>query len=144
MSVDLRRWFKGLSWSFLWVLLFWTFLVIGLPTEAAKGWLAERLGHGFDAKVSVEELDIGWNLGIKLKGVSLTSQASAMRLEWLKVQPRLSSLISVKPEMDFSGARPLAGTSQAHIIPGNCLFPSKTYHSRISAPRPYQSLRVRP
>ena len=117
MSVDLRRWFKGLSWSFLWVLLFWTFLVIGLPTEAAKGWLAERLGHGFDAKVSVEELDIRWNFGIMLKGVSLTSQASAMRLEWLKVQPRLSSLISVKPEMDFSG-----GTSSGGHLSGS-------YHS---------------
>jgi type II secretion system protein N len=117
LSVDLRRWFKGLSWSFLWVLLFWTFLVIGLPTEAAKGWLAERLGHGFDAKVSIEELDIGWNLGIILKGVSLTSQASAMRLEWLKVQPRLSSLISVKPEMDFSG-----GTSSGGHLSGS-------YHS---------------
>jgi len=109
LSVDLRRWFRGLGWSFLWVLLFWTFLVIGLPTEAAKGWLAERLGHDFDAKVSVEQLDIGWNLGITLKGVSLTSQASAMRLEWLKVQPRLSSLIWVKPEMDFSGGTPSGG-----------------------------------
>jgi hypothetical protein len=44
-----------------------------------------------------------------LKGVSLTSQASAMRLEWLQVQPRLSGLISVKPEMDFSGGTPSGG-----------------------------------
>lgn len=106
-----------MSWSFLWVLLFWTFLVIGLPTEAAKGWLAERLGRGFDAKVSIEELDIGWNLGIVFRRVSLTSQASTMRLEWLKVQPRLSSLISVKPEMNFSG-----GTSSGGNLSGS-------YHS---------------
>jgi hypothetical protein len=117
VSVDLRRWLRGLSWSFLWILLFWTFLVIGLPTEAAKGWLAERLGHGFNAKVSVEELQIRWNLGIVLKGVSLTSQASTMRLEWLKVQPRLSGLISVKPEMDFSG-----GTSSGGNLSGRLKF----------------------
>ena len=106
-----------MSWTFLWVLLFWTFLVIGLPTEAAKGWLAERLGRGFEAKVSVEELAIGWNLGITLKGVSLASQASAMRLEWLQVYPRLSSVIWGKPEMDFRG-----GTSSGGRLSG-------AYHS---------------
>ena len=103
-----------MSWSFLWVLFFWTFLVIGLPTEAARGWLVERLGHGFDGKVSVEELDIGWNLGAKRKRGSLTRQGAAMRLEWLKVQPRVSGLISVKPEMDFSG-----GTSSGGHLAGS-------------------------
>ena len=88
--------------------------MIGLPTEAAKGWLAERLGHRFDTKVSIEDLDIRWNLGMMLKGVSLTSQESTMRLEWLKVQPRLSGLISVKPEMDFSG-----GTSSGGYLSGS-------------------------
>jgi type II secretion system protein N len=116
LSVDLGRWFQGLSWLLLWVLLFWTFLVIGLPTEAARDWLVERLGHGLDVKVSVEELDIGWNLGLKLKEVSLANQASMMRLKWVTVQPRLSGLISAKPEMDFSG-----GTSSGGYLSGSYL-----------------------
>jgi hypothetical protein len=74
------------------------------------------LGHGLDVKVSVEELDIGWNLGLKLKEVSLANQASMMRLKWVTVQPRLSGLISAKPEMDFSG-----GTSSGGYLSGSYL-----------------------
>lgn len=109
----------------LWLAFFWTFLLIGFPAQTAKGWLAERLGQGFDANVSIEELHITWNLALRLTGVSIARQASesgpppagprsgeglTIRLDSLQIEPRLAGLVPVKPEVGFRGSTPSGGS----------------------------------
>ena len=124
MRLDTSRILNRACWSVLWIVFFWVFLVIGLPTEEARDWLVERLGRHFDATFAIEELRVRWNLGVSLKGISITSRPSesrpfpggqaidqdfGVRLDVLNVEPRLSSLMLAKPDMDFNGSTPSGG-----------------------------------
>jgi type II secretion system protein N len=132
-----RRLLRAGGWSLVWMLSFWTFLLIGFPTETAKVWLAERLGQGSDTKVSFEGLHIRWNLGVGLTGISVRSRVSesdpapegrgigdgfTMRLDSLNVEPRLSSLIAGKPDIDFSGHTSTGGQLSGSYTSGRVSF----------------------
>ena len=135
MRFRLRQSLTIAGWSFLWIVLFWAFLLVGFPRETARNWLSERLGQSFDARVSIEELHIAWNLAVRLKGVSIAKQASEagpapageskrdgevfmIRLDSVTVDPRLSGLISVDPKMDFRGNTSSGGTVSGSYTSG--------------------------
>lgn len=120
----LKRLIKTAAWTLLWVVFFWIFLIIGFPAETAKGWLAERLGKELNASVTVENLKVMWDLGIRLKGISIESrkrnfpdsQALAVnedfmiKLDSLQANPRLITLLRLNPGADFKGSTPSGGT----------------------------------
>lgn len=110
----MKRLFKVIGWSFLWLIFFWSFLVISFPAKTAKGWLTDRLEKGLNARVSIEELNMRWDLDLRLKGISIEGQEPeagsqeasvfSVKLTSLDVEPRLLSLIRLKPEIDFTGS----------------------------------------
>jgi len=116
---------KIIGWAFLWLIFVWTFVIIGFPAKTAKDWLTDQLEKGLDAKVSIEELRLRWNLGVRLKGISITSQESEVgayghtplrepsafnvKLASLNIEPSLFTLIRLKPEIDFYGGTPSGG-----------------------------------
>ena len=147
----MKFFFKIIGWLFLWLIFFWSFLVITFPAKAAKGWLTDRLEKRLNAKVSTEELGMRWNLDLRLRGISIIrGQWSVVRdqegtvqllpspsllkrgsegefiksglspkdeigdftikLASLNVEPRLLSLIRLKPEIAFTGS-PSSGGS---------------------------------
>lgn len=95
------------GWSCLWIACFWAFLITGLPTDAAKRWLADTVAREFDATVSIGELRVAWNLDVSLHGVSVVRPAPdagfAMRLESLRIVPRW-------PVLHFRGGTPSGGS----------------------------------
>ncbi len=115
----MKRFIKFIGWSFLWLIFVWTFMIIGFPAKTAKDWLAESLGKGLNANVSIEELQLRWNLGVKLKGVSINGRQSSVisqepstfnaQLASLNIKPGLFSLVRRKPEIDFYGDTPSGG-----------------------------------
>lgn len=124
----MKRVLKVIGWLFLWLISFWSFLVITFPAEAAKGWMTDRLEKRLNAKLSIEELSMRWNFGLRLKGISIISgQQSAVgsqepsalspqpsafnvNLASLNIEPRLLSVIRLKPEIAFTGS-PSSGGS---------------------------------
>ena len=106
MEGRLGRGAYRLGWSCLWIASFWAFLLVGFPSETAKGWLAQKLGQGLEAGVSIDELRMKWNLDVRLRGVSMRTRIGegfAVRLDSLTVAPKLSSLIAAEPAIDFKG-----------------------------------------
>jgi type II secretion system protein N len=107
-----KRLFKIAGWTFLWLIFFWTFLVIGFPKESARDWLAGRLEREINARVSIEELTVMWNLGVKLNGISVEKSGEngfLLKIDSLKVRPRLLSLIGLRPIIDFMAYTPSGG-----------------------------------
>lgn len=115
----MKRFIKIIGWSFLWLIFVWTFLIIGFPAKTAKYWLIDSLEKGLNAKVSIEELRLRWNLGVRFKGISINGRQSAVssqepsafnvQLASLDIKPGLFSLIRLKPEIDFYGGTPSGG-----------------------------------
>ena len=108
---------------------------MGLDTETAKGWLADRLGQEFDAAFSFEELHVRWNLGVRLKGISIenppfkrppsatgSADGFTMRLDSFRADPRLFSLISGKPDIDFIGDTSSGGQLSGSYAAGALSF----------------------
>lgn len=131
-----KRLLMMLSWSVLWLVFFWTFLIIGFPSEAARGWIADKLGKGLNANVFIEGMKIMWDLDVKLKGIAISNQESAVgsqepsalspqpstfgvKLHSLNIEPRLISLIRLKPEIDFNGSTPTGGSFSGSYNPDN-------------------------
>lgn len=115
----MKRFIKIIGWSFLWLIFVWTFAIIGFPAKTAKYWLIGNLEKGLNAKVSIEELRLRWNLGVRLKGISINGWQSAVssqepstfnvQLASLDIKLGLFSLIRLKPEIDFYGGTPSGG-----------------------------------
>ncbi|MEK7852132.1 MAG: hypothetical protein AAB275_09635, partial [Deltaproteobacteria bacterium] len=121
-----KRIFKVIGWSFLWLISFWSFLIISFPAKTAKGWLTDRLEKGLNAKVSIEEMNMRWNLDLRLRGISIIrGQGSVVsgqeyplpqgegggdegvftiKIGLLTANPRLLSLIRLEPEIAFTGS----------------------------------------
>lgn len=115
-----KRVIKILGGSFAWSIFFWTFLIVTFPGKTAKDWLSREIEKGLNAKVRIDELKIGWNLGVRLKGIAIDRQSSplhqgegeggfALSLTSLRVKPKLLSLIKLKPDLDFNGSTPSGG-----------------------------------
>ena len=126
----INRLFKIIGWSLLWLLFFWAFLVAGFPNEAVRGWLAERIGKGTNAAVSIEDLRIKWNLEVKIMGISIESKQEkteeagnttqggfSVKLNTLSVEPRLLSLIRRKPALKFNADTPSGGNISGSYDP---------------------------
>jgi type II secretion system protein N len=115
----INRLFKIAGWFTLWLLFFWVFLFTGFPEDTARDWLAESLGKEINARISIEELRINWNLDVKIKGISINGHQSAIssqepsaftvQLASLDIRPKLLSLISLKPALDFNSSTPSGG-----------------------------------
>ena len=117
----INRLIKIAGWFSLWLLFFWVFLFIGFPEDTARDWLAERLGKEINARVSIEELRMDWNLDVKIKGISIireqpavgSQEPSALSLQpsafnvlftSLDIRPKALSLIRLKPALGFSAS----------------------------------------
>ena len=74
----INRLIKITGWSLLWLVSLWIFLVIGFPDETARDWLAESLGKEINARVSIGELRIKWDLDVRIKGISINDPQSAV------------------------------------------------------------------
>ena len=132
----INRLIKIAGWFTLWLLFFWVFLFTGFPEDTARDWLAESLGKEINARVSIEELRINWNLDVKIKGISIIrgqtppnplfskegvpkagelvvefglSPQFEIKLRSLDIRPKLLSLIGLKPALDFSASTPSGG-----------------------------------
>lgn len=115
----MKRFIKIIGWSFLWLIFVWTFLIIGFPAKTAKDWLIDSLEKGLNAEASIDELHLKWNLGVRLKEISINGRQSSVssqepstfnvQLASLDIKPRLFSLIRLKPEIDFYGDTPSGG-----------------------------------
>lgn len=117
-----NRLIKIFVWSLLWLVFFWTFLIVGLPTDSAKDWLAERVGREINAKVSIEELRVRWNLNVKINGISInrgqdSSETIKIKLSSLIIEPELFSLIRRKPALEFNAETPSGGTISGSYDP---------------------------
>lgn len=120
----MKKLFKVIGWSFIWLTSFWSFLVITFPADAAKVWVADRFGKRLNAEVSIEEVSMRWNFCLRLKGISIirgqgsvvsgqegTAQLPpedvrdgiAIKVASLDIEPRLLSLIRLKTEIAFTG-----------------------------------------
>lgn len=120
----MKNFFKIVGWLFLWLIFFWSFLVITFPADAAKVWVADRFGKRLNAEVSIEEVSMRWNFCLRLKGISIirgqgsvvsgqegTAQLPpedvrdgiAIKVASLDIEPRLLSLIRLKTEIAFTG-----------------------------------------
>ncbi len=114
-----NRLIKIAGWATLWLLFFWAFLFTGFPEDTVRDWLAERLGKEINARVSIEELRINWDLDIKINGLSINGQQSAVssqeapafsvQLTSLDIRPKAISLIRLKPALNFSAITPSGG-----------------------------------
>jgi type II secretion system protein N len=115
----INRLIKIAGWFTLWLLFFWVFLFTGFPEDTAKDWLAERLGKEINARTSIEELRIKWNLDVKIKGISINGHQSVVssqepsaftvQLASLDIRPKLFSLIRLKPALEFNANTPSGG-----------------------------------
>lgn len=115
----INRLIKIAGWSTLWLIFLWVFLVIGFPKETARDWLAESLGKGTNARVSIGELRLKWDLDVKIKEISINGQQPAVtsqepaaftvKLASLDISPKLLSLIRLKPALDFNASTPSGG-----------------------------------
>lgn len=112
-----------LSWSLLWLVFFWAFLVSGFPKEAARSWLTDKLGKSLNATVAIEKLEVSWNLAVRLKGISIINaqegNSFTVKLDSLDIRPRLFSMIRLKPEIDFNGGTPTGGPFSGSYNPDN-------------------------
>lgn len=96
-------------------------MVITFPAKTAKGWLTDRLEKKLNAGVSIEELGMRWNFGLRLKGISILQVPGAggrgseekpefnIKIDSLNVNPNLFSLLRFKPEVAFRGQTPSGG-----------------------------------
>lgn len=106
-------------------MFFWAFFVTGFPEESAREWLIGRIEKETDAKVSIDELHLRWNLGVRFKGISIDRQSSpqfggeafTVKLAYLNVKPRLFSILKLKPELDFNGGLPSGGSFSGTFTP---------------------------
>lgn len=115
----IKRALKFIGWSFLWLIFVWTFVIVGFPAKTAKDWLVGSLEKGLNAKVSIEELYLRWNLEVRLKGISVVRayghtpvqepSTFNVQLASLNIKPGLFSLIRLKPGINFYGGAPSGG-----------------------------------
>lgn len=121
----MKRIYKILAWSILWLAAFWIFFIIQFPAETVRGWLVYKLENRLNVRVSVEKLTLKWNLDMELMGISIsdrghgskTSEAShpleamafTLKISRLTIIPSLPSLMRMKPEVDFNGNAPSGG-----------------------------------
>lgn len=110
----MRRAVTIAGWSCVWIVVFWAFLLIGFPAETARAWLAERLGRDFAASVTIEKLELGWNLDVRFIGVSVAAEGTRVRLDSFTLKPRLAALVLGRPEASFTG-----GTSSGGRLSGS-------------------------
>lgn len=98
----------------MWLAVFWVILITGFPAETARAWLAERLGRDFAAIVTIDKLEVGWTLDVRLTGVSVAAEGTRVRLDSFTLEPTLAALVLGRPEANFRG-----GTSSGGRVSGS-------------------------
>lgn len=92
------------GWILVWLVSFWSFLLLGFPSERAAEWIAQKVGRQTNATVSIRKLHVRWNLDLGLDDVSVTAQPPvAVRFTTVTLQPKWLASVLSQPEMRFSG-----------------------------------------
>lgn len=106
-----------LVWSFLFLIFF----IYTFPAGTLKEWLEGHIERKTGLEVSIEGLEMGWNLALTAEGMDLKMPAGKgkgkFRMREISISPVFKTLLTGDPVIHFEGRVPRNGRITGRYMP---------------------------